>query len=113
MVRPNSIIGIGSDETRPDYDYSNGITFHVFEPAEGGECSAVVISTEGREESTISVKREGRTVVIRRQGPMKPWRVCLRSVSAVASVEGGSSERGADGTIILPGRGGESMIVKL
>ena len=113
MVRPNSIIAIGGDETRPDYDYSDGVTFHVFEPADGVESTAVVISTEGREEMTISVKRERRTIAIQKHGMRKPWRVCLRNVPSVASVEGGSSEQSGEGTIILSGKGGESMIVKL
>ena len=113
MVRPNSIIAVGSDETRPDYDFSDGVTFHVFEPADGVESTAVVISTEGHEEASISVRREGRTIRIQRHGVGKPWRVCLRNVPAVASVEGGASERSGEGTTILPGRGRESMIVKL
>ncbi len=113
MARPNSIIGLGSDETRPDYDYADGITFHVFESADGKETTAAVISTEGREETAVSVKREGRTIAITGRGTGKPWRMCLRNVPTVASVEGGASERSGEGTIILPGRGVQSMIVKL
>lgn len=30
MARPNTIIPIGTNEQRPDYDYA-GVTFHVFE----------------------------------------------------------------------------------
>ena len=72
MVRPNSIIALGSDETRPDYDYADGVTFHVFEPADGVEGSAAVVSTEGREETSLRVKRDGRTLVVQRRGGKNP-----------------------------------------
>jgi alpha-D-xyloside xylohydrolase len=112
MARPNSIIAIGTNETRPDYDYADGVTFHVFEPGDGMECSAAVISTEGRQETAISVRRTGRTLTIQSRGARKPWRVCLRNVPSVTSVEGGSFERRGDGTHIFPGTGAETLIVQ-
>jgi alpha-D-xyloside xylohydrolase len=113
MVRPNSIIAIGRDETRPDYDDADGVTFHVFEPTDGSECGAAVVSPEGQEEASVSIRRAERTITIIRQGVRKPWSVCLRNVPDVASVEGGSSERRGEGTLILPGKGAEKLIVRL
>jgi alpha-D-xyloside xylohydrolase len=112
MVRPHSIIAMGRDETRPDYDYADGVTFHVFEPADGSECTAAVVSPEGREEASLSVLREGRTLTMARQGERKPWSVCLRNVPEVSAVEGGSSERRAEGTLILPGKSADTVVVK-
>jgi alpha-D-xyloside xylohydrolase len=113
MVRPHSIIAMGRDETRPDYDYADGVTFHVFEPADGSECTAAVVSPEGREEASLSVLREGRTLTMARQGERKPWSVCLRNVPEVSAVEGGSSERRAEGTLILPGKSADTVVVKI
>ena len=61
----------------------------------------------------MSVRREGRTLTIAHQGVSKPWSVCLRNVTEVSGVEGGSSERRPEGTMILPGRGAEKVIVTL
>ena len=113
MVRPSSIIAIGGNETRPDYDYGDGVTFHVFEPADGTECASVLLSEEGHEESSVHVLREGRTMVIRRQGAAKPWSACLRNVKDAGAVEGGSSERSPEGLIVRPAKGVEIMRVKL
>ncbi|MGA2639921.1 MAG: alpha-xylosidase, partial [Spirochaetia bacterium] len=113
MVRPNSIIAIGRDETRPDYDYADGATFHVFEPTDGSECSASIVSPEGREEVTLSVRREGGTLTIARHGARKPWSVCLRNVTEIRGVQGGSSERLGEGMRILPVKGAETVVVKL
>ena len=35
MARPNSVIPMGANEERPDYDYCDGLELHVFEPEEG------------------------------------------------------------------------------
>jgi alpha-D-xyloside xylohydrolase len=113
MVRPHSIIAIGADESRPDYDFADGVTFHVFEPADGTACTAEVVSPEGREEAVVSVRKEGRTITITHAGARKPWSVCLRNVTGVSGVEGGSSERRAEGMIILPGKGADRVVVKL
>jgi alpha-D-xyloside xylohydrolase len=72
-----------------------------------------VISTEGHEEAAMSVRRDGRTLTIKRQGTVKPWSVCLRNVFGVSGVEGGSSERGNGGIVILPDKGVEMVTVKL
>ena len=42
MVRPGSIVAVGSDDTRPDYDYADGVTLHVFEPQAGETASTTV-----------------------------------------------------------------------
>ena len=31
LARPNSIIAVGAIDDRPDYDFVDGVTFHVFE----------------------------------------------------------------------------------
>lgn len=77
------------------------------------ESTAVVISTEGREDAAVSVTRNGRTIAIQRRGGKKPWSLCLRNVATVASVGGGSFEGSAEGTIILPDAGAESLVVTL
>ncbi len=105
MVRPNSIIAVGSNETRPDYDYGDGVCFHVFEPADGVECVFALVSEEGREEAALHILREARAVTITRRDPEKPWSVCLRNVTEVSGVDGGSFERSGEGVIVRPGRG--------
>jgi alpha-D-xyloside xylohydrolase len=113
MVRPGSLIAIGKDESRPDYDYADGVTFHLFEPVEGMDSTARVVSTEGREEASVAVRRSGNTISIRRQGARKPWTLCLRNVPSVSSVDGGAAESRPEGTLIVPARGAETVTVKL
>jgi alpha-D-xyloside xylohydrolase len=113
MARPNSVIAIGTDDTRPDYDYADGAVFHVFELSDGAECATAVTSPEGRLDASVRVRREGRTITVLRQGVRKPWSVCLRNVDGVSEVQGGSSERQGEGTMILPARDAEKVVVSL
>ncbi len=113
MVRPGSIIAMGAVDTRPDYDYADGVVFHVFDPAEGAECTASVISTEGGLETGLSVRLDAGTVTLKAKGSGKPWSVCLRNVPGVSAVENGSSRNSPEGTLILPAKGAEEITVRL
>ena len=44
LVRPNSIIAMGSHDDRPDYDYNDGVTLQVYELANGAQASATLYS---------------------------------------------------------------------
>ncbi|HVO40155.1 MAG TPA: alpha-xylosidase [Spirochaetia bacterium] len=113
LARPNSVVAMGSNDVRPDYDYADGVTFHVFEPADGSECSCVVCSTDGKEEASLAVRRRGDTLTITRKGPAKPWSVCLRNVKEVRGVRGGTSRSAPLGVTINPEKGADTLVVSL
>ena len=102
MIRPNAIIPIGANEQRPDYDYADGVTFHVFELQDGATTSARVPTMNGREATTCQVSRSGQLVHIQVKSARKPWSVLLRGVSSVQSVEGGAARADALGTLLVP-----------
>jgi alpha-D-xyloside xylohydrolase len=113
MVRPGSIIALGADDSRPEYDYADDVVFHVFEPTEGSDSTASVVSTEGREEAALSVRREAGQLIINHRGARKQWSVCLRNVRGVNRVEAGSIEDTPQGALIRPIKGAERIIITL
>ena len=59
-VRPNSILVIGSEETRSDYDYSADATVRIYQPQEGVHISAKIPDLLGNTVNTIyAVKQDG------------------------------------------------------
>jgi len=80
MVRPNSVIPVGADDARPDYDYADGVTFHVFALDDGATAVATVPDAQGREVLRMEVTRAGDTVTARTTGAQKPWRLLLRGL---------------------------------
>ncbi|HTP59395.1 MAG TPA: alpha-xylosidase, partial [Spirochaetia bacterium] len=113
MVRPGAIIPFGTEGTRPDYDYADGVAYHVFEPLAGSASAATVVSAEGREEVTVTVRRDGDVLTVTKRGAGKPWSVCLRSIAEVRSAENASLQSVPEGTMVLPARGAEEITLRL
>ncbi|MFF5295844.1 alpha-xylosidase [Paractinoplanes globisporus] len=68
LVRPGAVLPIGNRHDRPDYDYRDGITLRLYEPAEGS--TTVVVG-----DSTFTVTRDGTATRVERSGADLPWRV--------------------------------------
>ncbi len=80
MVRPNTVIPVGAADARPDYDYADGVTFHVFALDDGATAAATVPDAQGQEVLRVEVTRTGDTVTARTTSAQKPWRLLLRGL---------------------------------
>ena len=75
MVRPNSVIPMGANEERPDYDYADGLELHVFEPQDG-EIAVTVPDLRGNVAARYVVKTaHGETTV--ETDCAKPYRLVV------------------------------------
>ena len=75
MARPNSVIPLGACEERPDYDYTDGLELHVFEP-EDGELTVAVPDLHGNAAATYVVRtRDGHTSVD--TDSTRPWKLIV------------------------------------
>lgn len=111
MVRPNSIIAVGNQDTRPDYDYADGVTFHVFELQDGKSAISTVYDMEGRAVLEVCAQREGQKISVSTKGIRKFWSVYLRGVGSVELVEGGEFRADAMGTRVVPKNGQETVVI--
>ncbi|MDP4181519.1 MAG: alpha-xylosidase [Bacillota bacterium] len=102
LVRPNSIIAVGSIDSRPDYDFADGVTLHVFELQDGGETSAVVYNTVGQEELEVTIKRHGDKLTVIKAGIGKPCHILLRGIKNVKSSECYKAINDEKGVIVSP-----------
>jgi alpha-D-xyloside xylohydrolase len=100
LVRPNSVIPVGSRDDCPDYDYLSGVTLQVYELADGASLTTRVPAVKGPG-STFYIRRIGNTVTVRGKDVSEPWQLLLVGVSA-AAVEGGTAERTQKGILITP-----------
>lgn len=92
LARPNSVIPLGNNKTRPDYDYADGISFQVFALADGQSLSVPLYDISGSRESLFTISRGGHTYTARNEGAAKPWTLLLRGVhSATVVIEGGTT----------------------
>ncbi|MCX7711180.1 MAG: alpha-xylosidase, partial [Clostridia bacterium] len=102
LVRQNSIIAVGNQEDQPDYDYADNVEFHVFELQDGCEASTVVYNTSGEQEMTAKAVRKGDHIEFSVTGAEKPWRIVLRGIKEIFSVDRGVKEPGEKGMTIIP-----------
>jgi len=75
MVRTNSIIAVGNVNDKPDYDYANEVTLHVFEIQDGASLNSIVHNTNSEEKLKINVKRNGRDISIKADIASSPWNI--------------------------------------
>ena len=75
MARPNSVIPMGINEERPDYDYTDGLELHVFAP-EDGEITVTVPDLKGDVAATYTLTVKGGEVSVKTDSD-KPYRVVV------------------------------------
>ena len=98
----------------PDYDYAEGASFHVFEPAEGSEATASVTDLEGRAVLTCRAQLRGKRLSVKIEGGKGSYRVHVRMARAAIKDElergfilrGGRGDRDRRGRRIAAGRDG-------
>jgi len=77
LVRPNTVIPMGSHSDKPDYDYSDGVTLHLYSLEDGYSTKVEIPSVDGKIQTTFEIERKGNDIHIQRHGPAKAWNVAL------------------------------------
>jgi len=103
----------GTVDDRPDYDYADGVTFHVFQLQDGAAASARVPALTGATALSLEASRRGQKIQIRTTGASRAWSVLLRGIDAVECAEGGTAQPDPLGTRLAPAAGSRSMTVHL
>jgi alpha-D-xyloside xylohydrolase len=111
FVRPGIILPVGATDDRPDYDFTAGTTFRVYELADGAQASRAVPTPQGAPGGRLTVKRKGRVIVAKFDGAAagRTWKLQLVGVSGVAAVEGGTAATDPLGVVITPKRGARAL----
>jgi alpha-D-xyloside xylohydrolase len=113
LARPGSLIAVGADDARPDYDYADGVTLRLYELADGARASAAIPSAGGEPAATFEARRDGDTITVERSGPAKPWRLLLAGIGQVGEVSSGAAEPSPLGALITPDAGAGSLRIRL
>lgn len=102
LVKPNSIIAFGNEDSKPDYDYTDGVQFHLFNLEEGATASTRIVNQNGQPSATITATRTNGTIEIQTEGNLTNWTATLRGITNTTSVEGATHESNEQGTLITP-----------
>jgi len=87
-VRPGTLLAIGGQDDRPDYDYNDGVTLRVYELADGGTATCRLFDLEGNATATVTATRTADTIIFSIEGTLR---------DATVEIAGGSSAKLPDG----------------
>lgn len=63
-VRENTLLALGANDRRPDYDYMDGVSLRLYQPAEGCEAVCRIVNTQGETVNTIRASRRGSEITV-------------------------------------------------
>ncbi|CAM4319955.1 alpha-D-xyloside xylohydrolase [Paenibacillus endophyticus] len=98
FVRPNSIIALGANDVRPDYDYADGVSLELHNLEDGKTAATIVRDVKGAAELTVTASREGGAISVQVNGSGKPFSFALKGLGSIVSVEGVTGE--VDGSVL-------------
>lgn len=113
FVKENSLIPVGAEDGRPDYDYADGVTLELFALQDGAQAFADVPDLTGASALRVTASRSGGEVTLLAEGRTAAWSLLLRGMEAVASVQGGLAENTARGVRIIPEGEGRELRIRL
>jgi alpha-D-xyloside xylohydrolase len=113
LVRPNSLIALGANDRKPDYNFADGAELHLFELEDGGAATADVFDMKGNLELAVQATRSGCLITLSVQGGGKPYTIVLRSIARVASVQGAAWQPSELGAVLTPQASAAGIVVTL
>lgn len=113
MVKENTMLAVGANESMPDYDYADGVTLHLFEPEEAETIRAEIYAPDSVLDMTAEAMLKNGVLTVMVAGNTKNWKLCLRNIKSVTRAEGGRIREEKEGIYILPEAGTQKMKVIL
>ena len=113
LVKPNTLLAIGANDQKPDYDYADGVSLHLFELEDGAAAETSIYDVQANLQLTVKAVRLNELIDISIQGGTKPYTLVLRGFTQISSVEGASWTRSAIGIVLTPESGTSKIAVRL
>lgn len=102
FVRPNTILPIGSNKMRPDYDYEEDVTFRFYQLEDGRQVSAVIHNKEGEVVGSLTAFRSGREINVQTDLKDKQYYINLVGYSSIQSISSGTWSQDSVGGKVIP-----------
>ncbi|HYH03342.1 MAG TPA: alpha-xylosidase, partial [Bacillota bacterium] len=102
LVRPNTLLASGRSDNRPDYDFTDGVTLHLFELEEGHSVSQTIFNLQGLAELEVTVQCNVNSLSVTAQGVGKPWSLLWHGKHQVQTIQGGTAVEDPRGLLISP-----------
>ena len=110
MVRPGTVLPLGAVDDRVDYDYTDNITFQIYELHCASELTCTVSTPQRAAAAQLTVRRTDQRVTASLSGDIAVrWQVQLIGVQVVTAQAGARVAPGPLGVILQPGEGRDQV----
>ncbi|MBU3112207.1 alpha-xylosidase [Clostridium lacusfryxellense] len=113
LVKPNSIIAIGSENRKPDYDYVDDALLHVFELENNVPTSTTIYNIDGKPELNVSIIKNKNDINIKSSGSDKSWSILLRGLFNIEATIAATTAVHILGTILIIDKNAKEIICKI
>ncbi len=110
FARENSLIAVGQEKMKPDYDYAENVEIRAYSLTDGGKASTFVCGIDKQVETTVLAERNGDKVEIQVQAK-KPCSIVL--VNETAKDVQGAEYQIKDNDTVIKCAGSEQITVTL
>ncbi len=110
LARPNSVIAVGADDTKPDYAFASGVSFEVYALDDGMTLTVSVPNPDGSQAGTFTVMRAGDRFVATTTGTISDWTLVLVGIAGARVISGGSISLSTRGTHVQAT--GDSVVIE-
>lgn len=101
-VRENTILPVGENDYKPDYEYAKNISLHIFELNDGITTSISVPNQSGAKVVEFRAQRTGFNIQVEATGQENPWSILLRGINRITTIRGGTAVVHELGYFIAP-----------
>jgi alpha-D-xyloside xylohydrolase len=112
-VRPNTLLALGSNDQKPDYDYSQQTEFHLFELEDDAVAESTITDLNGKKVFSLSAARNGNTITLTCEGDAPGWTICLRNIAQISGFSQGTSATQVQGVVLTPVTGCKKYVITL
>lgn len=105
MVKQGSLIPVGNNLEKPDYNYSDGVVFHLFELNEGQDTKAVIHNKNAEKIMEVKISYIDNIYKIEKKGRGQNWKVLIRGINKKSNIEGASQTLIEQGLLITADAG--------
>ena len=84
MVKDNTIIPIGYNDKKPDYDYLKDIELNIFELTENNKIETTLYSSLGKEVGKVYAIKTENKIIVQTEGINGDYKIVLRNINATS-----------------------------
>lgn len=107
------MLALGSNDQKPDYDYSQQTEFHLFELEDGAVAESTITDLSGKKIFSLSAARNGNTITLTCEGDAPGWTICLRNIAQISGFSQGTSATQVQGVVLTPVTGCKKYVITL